>query len=462
MNLKDNPFVKPISEFGDLKGNPKNSRKGFPKTFSSILVLIIISGIIAGYFLINSNEEEVSSSDNGLQENSSLPLDILDNFNKIEEMHFEEVPIRYYLDVNSSFTYAPYFGAKNITINGNDKYKEKRILNAIKIIEEETKDLITFERVNSTEDAKILIYGLPPLAEEGFFIIEGEAGPIEFSDNQIGYSQVNFYSTDMGGYTAWNYGQCSNFPTVEIHEILHAFGLGHIYDSDSRIMYPLKLTYKNCKINEIDNETIYCLKKIYSNGNISGDCSKLGIYPYQLSKEEIERLEKQNSFEDFTWDSNFPISYSIFDCEEYERKRINSAVGQFEKDINKDFLVLNENRNSKINFFCKKTDEEVFNFETDYWKHNNYPAINKHYSFGNNNQIVQANISLFGYSYCEDSPLSNAQLEMLAILRAIGLRNNYGGIMSPPKVDYTYNSCTLQNSLGSFTTHKIKEMYNFN
>lgn len=75
------------------------------------------------------------------------------------------------------------------------------------------------------------------------------------------------------------YGQgfsCSTgYPALEIHEILHVFGFLH-NPSRSSIMYRFSAYSSNeCRIDSIDQVYIDCLRNIYSNGTIPGDCSKI-------------------------------------------------------------------------------------------------------------------------------------------------------------------------------------------
>jgi hypothetical protein len=82
----------------------------------------------------------------------------------------------------------------------------------------------------------------------------------------VGYGGIMHYAGSMeiiSGEVILSEG--SGYPSVEMHEILHALGFGHSPDEES-IMYP----YTN-QVKEIDKEIISCILHTYGNESF-GNC----------------------------------------------------------------------------------------------------------------------------------------------------------------------------------------------
>jgi len=77
----------------------------------------------------------------------------------------------------------------------------------------------------------------------------------------------------------------TGYPALEVHEILHVLGFKHNPMSQSIMQSYMASTSNQCKIKHIDEEYISCLKNIYSNGKINGNCSKI---PTSLSDTESD------------------------------------------------------------------------------------------------------------------------------------------------------------------------------
>ena len=123
---------------------------------------------------------------------------------------------------------------------------------------------------------------------EGAIIFDtlGEARPL-IQNNLLIKSTIYLYDEN----NRWI--DCQKFPTREMHELLHSFGLDHSKEIDTvdlgyessyyglnvyqieeakDIMFP----YLNCNYQkEVDKKYFDCLKYIYSNGGAGGNCSNI-------------------------------------------------------------------------------------------------------------------------------------------------------------------------------------------
>tara|TARA_Y100000034_G_scaffold87295_1_gene104687 strand:+ start:2584 stop:3414 length:831 start_codon:yes stop_codon:yes gene_type:complete len=154
---------------------------------------------------------------------------------------------------------------ENITFN----YMNSRFRPYETHLDEEIQEMISSELIKRTDNETIfeLCYfnynELPfdswVLGDERYFTA-GHALPI-IKDNVITSAEIVFFIND--GVT----GTCS-YPSKEIHEIMHSFGIDHSIYED--IMSP----ESNCfVVKRIDEIYTSCLKYIYSNGELEGNCS---------------------------------------------------------------------------------------------------------------------------------------------------------------------------------------------
>ncbi|MBT4165807.1 hypothetical protein HOE04_02095 [archaeon] len=402
----------------------KNVKRDSFKNFLIILVFMIFL-VLAFFYSSKINLEETPkkySYEDYDKENKNYLIN--DSFSKVNEMHWREMPITYSLNISSLGIYSE--SSQSWYRDGISRNKQvKRIKEALNIIEEETEGLITFKEVSETENPKLKIQGLYDSNGtyqnyDGWEVL-GVGGITDFNKNKINTGEVIFFSNYLGSYN----GKCLDFPQTEIHEILHTFGFRHVYDTPNQIMFPLKISIQTCKIKEIDADTINCLKHIYSNGEIKGDCSNLNIYPYDLEyevelKKEEEILEKKN----YLW-NNYPVTYSILGCEDYATDNIKNAIKEIEINALKELLIYEgDKESSNLKFYCKKYEnisKESFSYETDFWL-DGTPAINQEYVL-EDNKIIGANISLFYYEKClSESKYKFSEVSLMAVLRALGLR----------------------------------------
>jgi len=400
----------------------------------------IIFGIIALLFLVilfiffyNSSPQEVKPR-------------IEDKFPDVEEMHFSKLPITYSINLSFEKTRVEYF------IQEAGRYERiQDIKKAFQIIEDSTDGVVYFEEVNEGENPDIMIKGLSPT------IFEVVAATVNVSDSIWGFALRNNVSNIIANSSvyllpiqtysdeySWVYGRCTNFPLIDVHEILHTFGFGHVFDSSNRVMFPL-YPGLTCNVLEIDEKIINCLKKIYSNGQIEGDCSELNIYPYEIEEQKLFT-------DDFAW-KEIPVNYSILNCSKNEIVRINYAISVFEDRFGRKFFNYRENYPTQVNFICKEdAKEELISANTHYWKGTTSVAINGEYMFVNGN-ISRVDINFVFYEKCANKPVELTQYEMLGVYSASGLQRTYGGDTYFPS-----SECNLLTT-SSTTWDRIRELY---
>lgn len=417
------------------------------------LIVILILGIIF-FNLFNGGIKKFSSSKS-------------ENYSKIEEMHFNHMPLTYYVDIfNEPYSENVIRGESyDIVVPvavyplGHEK-KMSDIQWAFQVIENATDGLVRFKEVNLSDNPDIKVIGVTPNEME-FFLnstynetgssdgILGIADPV--NDSVIIYNGTIYYQPTRTRIdeSNWYYGRCVDFPTTEIHETLHILGFYHTNKTIDSVMYPIDYP---CKVKKIDDEIVSCLKYIYSNGEIGGRCSENNINPYYKNMTDLFP-----DYNDFAW-PQISLTYSILNCK-YPIK-ITSAIEDFQElSKNRFMFVKSIGQQPDINFICENSSKtNIYYPETDYWS-NLGLAMKREYVFDENNKILQANITLYYPEECLDGR-ENSQFEFVAIYRAIGLRNaTYGN-------DFEY-SCgmssdgSIQGSeMSNITMGYINELYN--
>ncbi|MEI7719111.1 MAG: matrixin family metalloprotease [archaeon] len=136
-------------------------------------------------------------------------------------------------------------------------FELRKIRRAFSIIENETNGKISFIETNYSGDINVICSKDFISADKKGYFIAGEGGYTS-SGNTITSGEVDFKNMKGGKVS----GSCINFPSVEIHEIMHVFALGHSEDEYS-LMYP-QTSSKQCIASHIDNETIDILNSIYN------------------------------------------------------------------------------------------------------------------------------------------------------------------------------------------------------
>lgn len=294
----------------------------------------LIGSISISLFLNHFDSESIiTASDRSLPDNSALAIKN-DQFNNIEEMHWTHMPITFTLNKTACgelSTDALLLGFKileNVTENLiqfrevkktdnpdievlciiRDRKRIKEINDEItrqeskytlckqimvtggfniysEFLNKSTQKLINFSKIKGYDNGtnfynlchidrkyiESLINELDIIYKDPSIL--GEAVTTSVS-NLILSGKLYIFEAESGWIS------CTNFPVKEIHEILHTFGFGHRpwnYTIFSNVMSP----YVKCSFQKyLDVDILSCLKKIYSNNKIKGECLNVNIYPY--------------------------------------------------------------------------------------------------------------------------------------------------------------------------------------
>ncbi len=251
-----------------------------------ILIIGIIIGIIfliifiynKNYNILNPIIEEEFILDPS--EKIIIKEEQKDVFSNINEFHWGEMPITY-------------------KIIGGEERQRKLIHEAFETISNETDEIIKFKGVNENPDISIY-FKSPNTYDSNDELTLADSLP-KFDpekENLIISAEINIYGQGQVCKTG--------YPDLEVHEILHAFGFDDIPIMD-RIMSRYSYSTSDCEIEKIDDDYISCLKKIYSNGEIDGDCSKISFNSF---------LEFGFEFEDICGEGWYDVEGTEFCCPE--------------------------------------------------------------------------------------------------------------------------------------------------
>ncbi|MFH1801400.1 MAG: matrixin family metalloprotease [archaeon] len=233
------------------------------KTIKNVSYFVI--GILVLLFLFwpTQNNEDYNQPDKYNQiildesENTGNELNE-DNFDKIEELHWGKIPITYKFE------------------NENTERQLNLTRNAFSKIEEETGGIVTFEEVSENPDISIYFKSSEYNSGSEHTVADALISEVDDSRNLILRGELNFYGQGF----VCNTG----YPALEVHEILHLFDIPHNPLTKS-IMSPYTAeSSSRCEITEIDSEYISCLRYIYSNGEIEGNCD----FPNVIHEKEPE------------------------------------------------------------------------------------------------------------------------------------------------------------------------------
>lgn len=195
------------------------------KTVLNIMLIIIVTLLFLTANYIKTNNEVLTAKVIESLDNQNISFEI----KQIKQnFAFESPNISYSISENCSL---------NLT---------SRFLEALKIIE--TNTTIRFSNTRANPEIQIVCLNSEINREEDLMKIS-EGGPILSYNNTILESKIILYEI--------NNLKCE-FPVIELHELLHAFGFDHTRDPKS-VMYPIF----TCK-KALDKDIIELLNKIYN------------------------------------------------------------------------------------------------------------------------------------------------------------------------------------------------------
>jgi len=215
------------------------------------MVLIIVITIAGLYYSTIFN---IPSSDN-IQENQNLTKNIseykiLDSFSNSQYKHWGHMPLTYKFENEC-----------------RERLKDS-IISAFNNITRETGGLVYFNE--AFENADFLIECKNPEYSSGsteWTLADAIYKTDENNTNLIIHADINIYGQGFACVTG--------YPSLEVHEILHVFGFLHNPTIGSIMEEYVADSSNKCKIIQIDKEYISCLKNIYSNGGLEGNCSSI-------------------------------------------------------------------------------------------------------------------------------------------------------------------------------------------
>jgi len=342
----------------------------------------------------NISEESSLKDLNETQKMEQIEEERRDDFSKVNHLRWGYMPLTY----------------------GFETECIERLQNSIRLafesVENETGGIIYFEEVLENPDISIHCVERE-YDKDSYTTTIGGARCFTYNEkpNLIMEGEIYIYGQGMVCGTG--------YPSVEVHEILHLFGFLH-NPSPQSIMFPYTAdSSARCKTNSIDKIYINCLRHIYSNGTIQGDCPNIdtlvsskdpplcppkdfnfcsdGWYPVKGTRyccpEPNMRINKEGNCA-YEWDSEKIIETNVFDsfeefAKEYDLEIIlreeekmgiaeidltNSFIdNQIEKEKNDfvwknlywAFLKLSEEikaDNYKV-VFIRTSGEYIFNFE---------------------------------------------------------------------------------------------------
>jgi hypothetical protein len=226
---------------------------------ANISLIIIIIAITLGIYF-NSYSEPTTTPDiknTTIENNSTYEEEIInkvDNFSGTKYFHFGEMPITYSVTDEEC---------------GNET---ETIENAFYIIQNSTGGLVNFKKVGTQSDANIKIDCQPV----GTYLSGEQTLGLARFDNKstlLTDGEITFFTKGPKEFRMVDYCD-TGFPRTEVHEILHVFGFAH--DNSPVNIMKMVNTAGKCGIVKINNEFLWCLKHIYSNG-ATGTCRDIAF-----------------------------------------------------------------------------------------------------------------------------------------------------------------------------------------
>jgi len=226
---------------------------------------------------------EIENTSTEITKEDKVENEELNDYNQYgtDEPHWTHMPVTYHIL------------KPNHQLKDCGQYESNKIRKGFGRIEDSTFGNVEFKEINNPEDADIVVkcsyikdcYELKTNITENYVYqteiicehVKGFANITESEGNKILKAEIEmiglfgFSETRNKGPSGFFFASCGH-PTVEIHEILHTFGYGHEYNSNS-IMYfeddvlgSTKFGKGNCigSKKEIDDLIVDDLIKIYS------------------------------------------------------------------------------------------------------------------------------------------------------------------------------------------------------
>ncbi len=238
----------------------EKSFKVDPNKLIFISILVIMGIILLGGYFAESTIPTMSSKPN-ISKNR-------DKFSDTMELHWDHMPLTY-------------------TFQEKDKIyplRIERINLALREIGKLTNNSIQFIEVS--KDADITFIGTKSMKIEreeysslDYFLM-GEDEGYSPGTQTLGEATWNVEGNIIYNAEIFFYGgikeNCLDYPAVEMHEILHVFGMEHSKNVAS-VMSKME-HYCIQKIRQdVDGDIFSCLKDIYFNGEFNGNCSKVNL-----------------------------------------------------------------------------------------------------------------------------------------------------------------------------------------
>ena len=164
---------------------------------------------------------------------------------------------------NISYSFDPNYPCIPTKKTAEAYQKIPRVRRAFMTLQKATEDLISFHEKENDGDITIRCHD--SLDENG---VVGRGSPRILTDGRILSANIDFYRN--------NGPECLDFPTVELHEILHAMGLAHGTERGYMTpdgYYRVGIMYAGfdgagykCANLTYDKTVVECLKSVYSNG----------------------------------------------------------------------------------------------------------------------------------------------------------------------------------------------------
>ena len=225
--------------------------------FILLVVILIVIGLYLenGFLNINENTAENNSENDSINYSSDTYNDYNESINSDEQgkdnisskiWHYGKIPI--------TFSFSDTCGSK----------VRERVNFAFNFLTSSTNETISFQEDNLTNDSELIITcGILDSTSNDYYTLGEGQVKYYYPDNlEILQSEASFRSISKNSYSI----HCSNFPFVELHEILHTFGIAHNEDKGD-IMN--SVVNPSCLYNKINDKYITCLKSIYSNSDLN-------------------------------------------------------------------------------------------------------------------------------------------------------------------------------------------------